>query len=416
MSWSSLRRRPIRRCCALLAPAICVLGAAPVLAAQYYVQPSASIGAENDSNLDLDPGPVQEVQGYLVNAAALMGINTPNSDSLIRGRVDYRDYPKDSGDDRLEEYLDFRSDYSTQLSHAAISGLVDHRDEFNSQLNSALYDDINPVLPTNPTTGRTVTGQTQTNVLLMPSFTQKFSPLIALGVSGVYQRLDLTPSVLGLADFNYYQGRGTADWSYSQRSDLSFGVFGLKFNADQAGSSATGEGLSFGWDTKWSPLLSTSATVTYQRTDVTYRTDIAVPSSPVLQTDVNTWGANLSGFYQSQLNQYRVTLQRIVTPSSAGGMYVNNQAQFQYVRDLTERLTFTGAAIFLKNTELPSILSYDNRSYLQSLVDLKWMIKPTWFIQGGYQYSWQKYEQNPDGASNNRIYIRFGYQGLNPQR
>jgi hypothetical protein len=415
MSWSSRRRRPIRRC-ALLAAAICLLGAAPVFAAQYYIQPSASVGAENDSNLDLDPGPGQEVQGYLANAGALVGINTPNSDSLIRGRLDYRDYPKDSGDDRLEEYLDFRSDYNTQLSHAGISGLIDHRDEFNSQLNSALYDDINPVLPTNPTTGRTVTGQTQTNVLVMPTFTQKFSPLIALGVSGVYQRVDLTPTVLGLADFNYYQGKGTADYSFSQRSDLSFGVFGSKFNADQAGSSATGEGVAFEWDTKWSPLLSSAASVTYQRTDTTYRTNIAVPSSQVLQTDVNTWGANLSVVYQSQLNQYRLTAQRIVTPSAAGGMYVNNQAQLQYTRNLTQRLTFTGATIFLKNTELPANLSLDNRSYLQSLVDLKWMIKPTWYIQGGYQYSWQKYEQNPDGASNNRIYIRFGYQGLSPQR
>src|ERR1700722_4414961 len=122
MSWLSRRRRLIRRCSALLAPAICV-GAAPVFAAQYYVQPSASIGAENDSNLDLDPGPGQEVQGYLVNAGALLGITTPASVSLIRGRLDDRDYPKDSGDDRLEEYLDFRSDYNTQLSHAGISGL-----------------------------------------------------------------------------------------------------------------------------------------------------------------------------------------------------------------------------------------------------------------------------------------------------
>lgn len=416
MSWSSLRLRPLGRCGALLAPAICVLIAAPAFAAQYYIQPSAWLSAENDSNLDLDPGPSQAVQGYLANASALMGINTPNSDSLIRGRVDYRDYPKDPGDDRVEGYLDFRSDYNTQLSHAGISGLIDHRDAFNAQLNSALYDEINPVQPTNPTTGKTITGQTQTNVMLLPTFTQKLSPLISLGVSGVYQRVDLTPKILGLSDFNYYLGKGVGDWSYSQRSDVSLGVFGTKFDANQAGASATGEGVSLEWNTKWSPLLSGSAAVTYQRTDTAYHTSIGVLSSPFLKADVNTWGANLSALYQSQLDQYRLTLQRIVTPSAAGGMYVNNQAQFQYTRNLTQRLLFTGAAIVLKNSELPENLSLDNRSYLQTLVDLKWMIKPTWFIQGGYGYSWQKYEQSPDGAANNRVYIRVGYQGLNPQQ
>jgi hypothetical protein len=28
---------------------------------------------------------------------------------------------------------------------------------------------------------------------------------------------------------------------------------------------------------------------------------------------------------------------------------------------------------------------------------------------------WQKYQLEPDGAANNRLYLRFGYQGLNRQ-
>jgi hypothetical protein len=36
-------------------------------------------------------------------------------------------------------------------------------------------------------------------------------------------------------------------------------------------------------------------------------------------------------------------------------------------------------------------------------------------VQGGYQYMWQKYEIDPDSASNNRVYIKFGYQGRDRQ-
>jgi hypothetical protein len=48
-------------------------------------------------------------------------------------------------------------------------------------------------------------------------------------------------------------------------------------------------------------------------------------------------------------------------------------------------------------------------------VDMKWMMTRTFYIQGGYSYTWQKYEFNPDGAANNRLYVRFGYQGLGRQ-
>ena len=168
--------------------------AAPTLAEQFYVQPTATLTAENDSNLDLDPGPSSAVQGYSADAGALFGIATPNSESTIRARLDYRDYPKDQGDDRLEEYLDFRSDYSTQRSHAAISGTIDHRDDFNAEFSSAYFDQINPVQPTNPSTGQAVTGEAVTTVLLQPSYSYKFSPVISAGVSAIYQRLTYTPS------------------------------------------------------------------------------------------------------------------------------------------------------------------------------------------------------------------------------
>ena len=387
-----------------------ILLAAPVPAAQVYVQPTASLGAENDSNLDLAPGSNQSVQGYLANAGAVFGIATPSWDSTINARLDYRDYPKDSSDNRLEEYLDFRSDYNTARSHAAISGTIDHRDDFNAEFSSAYFDEINPVQPTNPSTGQAVTGETLTSVLLQPSYSYRFSPVIGAGVSGIYQKFDYTPTFLGHSDFDYYQGSADLNWKFSPRQELSFGAFGSKYQATRIESSATGAGPSVSLDTSWSPLLSTNATITYQHTNI----DQSTP--PAVNTDLNTWGGNASAVYKSQISQYRLILSRFVTPSGGGGVYVNNQAQVQYNRNLTERLEFTGAVIGIKAAQLPSNVNTLDRSYMQTAVELKWMIRPTWFVQGGYQYTWQKYTSSPDGAANNRIYIRLGYLGLPPQR
>jgi len=57
-----------------------------------------------------------------------------------------------------------------------------------------------------------------------------------------------------------------------------------------------------------------------------------------------------------------------------------------------------------------------DRNYTQELVELHWMMTQTWFVQGGYQFSWQKYEFDPSGASNNRVYVMIGYKGRPPQR
>jgi hypothetical protein len=418
MSWSSRSRAPRRRApqrTARRPGTLCVLfaanlvAAAPVLAAEIFVQPTATLTAENDSNLDLDPGGNPTVQGYQTSLGALTGIATPNSDSLIFTRLDYRDYPKDREDDRLEAYLDFKSDYSTALSHASINGSIDRRDEFNAEFSSAFYDELNPNQPTNATTGRAVVGGSLTSIFLQPSYTYKFTPVIGAGVSGIYQSAYYTPTVKGLDDFNYYMGKAYLDWSLSPRSELTFGAFGTRFEATRITSNATGGGASVALESDWTPLFSTSATVLIQHDNI----QMGLPNP--LNVDVNTWGASVGAAYKAQVTQYRFNLGRNVTPSGAGGVYINNQAQFQYIRDFTQRLTFTGAIIGIKSSELPSNLDGNNRSYLQTAVDLKWMIRPTWFVQGGYQYSWQKYVLDPDGAADNRIYIRVGYQGL-PRR
>ena len=208
---SSFRNRSSLRCHRLqvVVGAMCtanVMLAAPTLAAQFYVQPSGTLTAENDSNLDLDPGSNTYVQGYLATAGALFGVATPSCETTARARLEYRDYPKETADNRLEEYLDFRSDYSTPLSHAAMSGSIDHRDQFYAAFSSAYFDEINPVQPTNPTTGRAVIGETQTSVLLQPSYSYKFTPLIDGSVSFVYQKVSYSPTVFELSDFYYYQG------------------------------------------------------------------------------------------------------------------------------------------------------------------------------------------------------------------
>jgi hypothetical protein len=391
-----------------------VATAAPAFAAEIYVQPSAQISAEADTNLDLQPasypGSIRTVEGNVADAAAVISIATPNSSASIRPRIDYRDYPADSEDNRLEEALDINAQFGSQRGKGTVYLGYQRRDEFNAELSSALYDQFNPEHPTSPETGRTVMGATRESLILQPNYSYNLTPLTAAGVSGVYQQLNYSPNnSFSAVDFDYYQAKAYMRWTLDHTNDLTLGGYGSRYEATHFDSRATAGGATLTLDTTWSPLLATSAGVVYQRTDI----DTAIPSP--LKTVANPWGATFSAVYKTQVDQFRLDAGRVITPSGGGGIYVNDQLQFEYDRNFTQRLLFTGALIALRNRGLTSNVSGDDRTYVRTVLDMKWMIRPTWYVQGGYQYMWQKYELDPDGAENSRIYIRFGYQGRDRQ-
>lgn len=408
---SSSFLRPLMRRGSLLRVAVLgVLGVGTASAAQVYMQPIVTVGAEENSNLDLSPGPNPWVAGYEATAATIFGIATPDSNTTIRPRIDYRDYPQDRSDDRLEEYLDLDSAYKSQRSRGSVYFGFERRDEFNAELSQATYNDIGPGSPTSPETGRTVQGATRTSLLLLPDFSYDVTQRVAAGVSAIYQQLNYSPENDHSAiDFRYGQAKGYVRWTVDQKNDLTFGGYGSSYEATHFESHANAGGASLQLDTSWTPLLTTSGMLVYQRTSI----NSDIPS--YFKGTSNPWGAMFSVAYKTEVNQFRTDFGRLITPSGGGGIYVNDQLKFQYNRNFTRRLAFTSAVIAIRTRGLTSNVSGDDRTYYRGVLDLKYMVTPTFFVQGGYQNLWQKYQLDPTSYDNNRIYIRFGYQGLGRQ-
>jgi hypothetical protein len=384
---------------------------APAHASEVYWQPSASLTAEGDTNLDLEPGNRTRTLGALGMVSSVIGITNPASDVNIRPRLEYREYPEDAQDNRLEAYLDFNAIQRWQRSAFSVFGNLEHRDDFNAEFNPAIYDTFNPAPPTTPETGKANIGGTRDSAYVVPTYNFKFSPLLAGGLSAVYQRIQYSPNdEFTHVDFQYYLGKAALTWTLSERSELSFGGFGSKYEALRFDSHATGEGGSVDFDTHWTQKLSTSASVIFERVNVTQT------APEILDTSANAWGGTVGVVYTAQVSRFKFNAGRVVTPSGGGALYTSDQIRFQYDRDITYRLTATAALIGLRDRGVTSNVAGDPRSYLQSVLEAKWMMARTWFLQGGYQYSWQKFQLDPSGAASNRIYIRVVYQGLGVQR
>jgi hypothetical protein len=394
--------------CGALAATLVAAGAAR--SAEIFVQPSGYVETETNSNLDLTPGGQSEVTGYLADLASVIGIATPNSSTTIKPRVDYRNYPEDASDNRLEAYLDLNSSYKAERSSASISGTLEHRDEATAELNSATYDQVNPNQPTSPQTGHIVNGATRDSSYILPNYTYSLTPLLSLGFEGLYEKINYSPNDDGrYVDFDYYQGRPYLIWTLNQKFDLTFGAYANKYNATRYDSKATAEGGSVGLNASWTPLFSTRASVVLQHSDIIS----GIP--PAFNASVNTWGGDLTAIYKAQTQQFRADVSRLISPSGGGGVYVNNQLQFEYDRRVSQRWSLTAAAVLLRGLDATQQSTGNGRDYVRTLFETKWMLTQTWYILGGYQYISQKYETDPDGAANNRFYLRFGYQGLNRQ-
>jgi hypothetical protein len=379
--------------------------------AEVYWQPIASLTAEGDTNLDLDPGNRTRTLGALAMVSSVIGVTSPDADVNVRPRVEYREYPEDSQDNRLEAYLDFNAIQRWQRSSFSVFGNLEHRDEFNAEFNPAIYDTFNPAPPTTPETGKALVGGTRDSAYIVPTYNFKFTPLLAGGISGIYQRIQYSPDdEFTHVNFQYYLGKAALTWTLSPRSELSFAGFGSKYEALHFDSHATGAGGSVDYDTNWTQKWSTSASVVFEHVNITQT------APQILDTSANAWGGTLGVVYTSQLSRFKFNVGHVISPSGGGSLYTTDQIRFQYDRDLTYRLTATAAAIGLRDRGVTSNVAGDYRSYLQTVVEAKWMMARTWFLQGGYQYSWQKFQLDPSGAASNRIYIRVVYQGLGAQR
>jgi hypothetical protein len=290
-------------------------------------------------------------------------------------------------------------------------GEFNHEDDINAEVPAAQYNDVNPNSPTTPETGRVNVGVTRDMGYIAPTYTYQMTNLLGASVSALYQNITYSSDVASSnVNFNFYQGNAFLNWTLSQRASMSFGGYVSRYDATNLDSTANSYGETLNFSYSWSRLVNSALTVAYQTADI----NATQPS--VFKETVNDWGATFSTGYKGETSQLRLNLGQSITPSSYGSLYLADQIQLQYDRNVTERVTFTGALRALRTVGVSSNLNGDNRNYFQGNLFLKWMITRTWFVQGGYVYTWQKYQTDTQSADNNLIMIKFGYQGLPRQR
>lgn len=402
-------RCAVLQACALLSMAAATAGTAQ--AADTYVQPQAELRAESNSNFDYVPGGDSDsnVYGYIADLQALIGIATLRSDTSIRPRIRIQEYPDRSDLERVEAFLDLRSEYRWERSQLLTIGRYSRQDSYNAETPSGEFDPLDPNDPGSVET--IVAGETRNRYQIEPEFTFELTERTQAGVAASYQanRYD-SDAVQVHVDYDYFEGSGFVGWALDPRNDFTVGAYANRYEAKDSSTETDAYGAELGYQYSWSEVAGVGIELFYEQNDTTTFVPVTVEES------TSGWGGTVSAYRKGEVSAWRLSMGRTFIPTGDGGKTESDQLRLQYDRDLTPRLEFRGAGRYQSRNSLSTGGQGGNRDYARVDVALRWMMAPTWYLQGGYSYIWQDRENAAGTAVNNRYFVSIGYKGLDRPR
>jgi hypothetical protein len=380
-------------------------------AADTYVQPQAELRAETNSNFNLAPGggSGSDVYGYIADLQALIGIATPRSDTSMRPRVRMQEYPDRDNLERLEAFFELRSVYRWERSELLTIGRYSRQDSHNAEVPGGEFDPLDPNDPGNVDT--IVVGETRSRYQIAPEFTFDLTDRTQAGVAASYQAVRYDSGAVQISDdYDYVEGNGFVRWALDPRSDFTVGAYANRYEATDNSTETEAYGGQLGYQYRWSEVAHVGAEIFYEQDDRTGFVPVAVEES------TSGWGGTVSAYRKGEVSAWRLSVGRTFIPTGSGGKATSDQLRLRYSRDLTPRLEFTGAGRYESRNSLSTGSQGDDRDYARADIALRWMMAPTWYLQGGYSYIWEDREGAAGAANNNRFFVSVGYQGLDRPR
>lgn len=405
---SSCPERANRPLSLIVAAVTACIPAGAARAADTYVQPSAEAEAQTSTNRDMNPDSdaASDSQGYIAEFGLLVGFASETGETTLRPRLRYQDYTDHDEAEQVEGFFDLRSHYSRPRSEVDVAARYSYRDAFNAELADAEFNPDDPDDPTSPETGDNAVGVVRQLWQLRPDFQYHLTERTLIGGGFLYQGVRYSGEASETRiDYNFGQVQGNLGWALTPQRVFGIGAYASKYDAVDLINETDAYGVSMGLSQDWSETSRTSIEVVYENNDV------VTEDIPDGETSSGV-GATVTHYWTGEISEWRVVAGRSFTPTSRGGKSTSDQVRVQYDRKLSERLDFMGAVRYLVDESLTDDLSDRNRDYGRATFTLEYALSQTWFVGGGYDYTYQKRESDPSSADDHRFSIRVGYRGL----
>jgi hypothetical protein len=388
---------------------VCLLSQAQ--AADYYFTPELDASVEYHTNIDVDPDPVLEEKtvGLEATVGGILGARTLRSVTELRPRLRVQEYTERDDLQRTNGYLDLHSVFTGQRGSFDLSGSFAKEDRNSAEIVEAGFDSFNPNATTVDQASRvTSVSEERTRYNLRPSMRYALTERVSVGGSVSYDAATFdSDGPSSNEDYDYSQIDGFFAWSVGPRSEVQTGAYAAKYETDSDNYSSDSVGASLGLEHRWSPTFVGTSELRVERSDL---------ENFGVQEKVTDWGLTFGLQRRQERGSTRVTIGRTFSPSGSGVRSEIDEIHLQHDRELRNRWTFGAAVRAFRSRAQGSFASDDDRDYARVELALDRRLTPTWFVGGGYSYTWQKYLVENGGAGDNGVFVHVGYRGLPPQR
>ncbi len=169
-------------------------------------------------------------------------------------------------------------------------------------------------------------------------------------------------------------------------------------------------GGSLGYEYRWSEVGGVAVDLFYEQDDAT-RT-LPVPS----KESTSGWGGTVSAYRQGEVSTGAFRLAAVTSRPATAARYSPISSGCNMTVTSRNACGSRGAARYESRTGFTAQTEAQDRDYARADLSFRWMMSPTWYLEGGYSYIWQDRASASGDADNNRLFVSVGYQGLDRQR
>jgi hypothetical protein len=395
---------------------LAALAAAPAARAQQtYFIPNVETSAEWNTNRELTPDEAQKdaSAAYRATVEARAGIRTPRSETWLRPRITYQEFPERSGVDPLNFSTDLRSIRDGQRVSYELFSRYEQEDTYIAEYGQATFDPDDPNNTPNGDTGIVFAGDTRKRFRLEPSADYRLTERTKIGVNVKYDTQDYERDLSGnRVGYDSEHIDLSLKRQMGLKTQISLGPYYDNYKSDLDDKSK-GYGLIAGWLQDWSANSSSALSIRAESTDTT---DAQRNGTFITGTSTN-WGLEFSGTRRDEVGRLRYSVGRFLAPSSLGGRLESDQVRVQYERPLSQRTTVYGAARFNRDSRIGGEgLADDFPDRTRVYVELyaRGYLTPEWYLTGGYRYGMLDNGSVFGKGQNHGVYLTVGFQGLKP--
>jgi hypothetical protein len=387
----------------------CILGCTTAAADDWQFNPRAEVGAEANDNYHLTAGDKVDAAGPFVDAALEIKWLDPQTTLSVTPEVHETYLPDDHADDSTAIFTGLNFDHKGQTYEAALTGnftreLVVQSDQLTTAIGTGGLG--------NPTGGEASGYVSYRNTMeltqLTPTFTYDFTPRRRLVLTGSYMNVDYSSTIAG-AYVPFVDSGGSVGVAQDFTPRDTGTLTGTFANFDPHGESNTSD--TYGLNGEWDHHVS-AVQLAYIRVGAARTSYDSSPATPTTPGSTTTWTAGAGTSWAFQVTQVFLDLTRTIDPNATGYTVRRDQVRLLVTRNFTQKLVGSTGVRYYEDNPTNNTPLFSERKYVVGTVGLKWNWARAWTLSGEYDYTWQKFADQPDSAGSNSVMIAVTYEPI----